>query len=242
MHDRAPLLTTFPDPDYLANLVAHEQARFDREATDTERLLTLAGVSMNWLADILLDPNIEWMRQTLLVDDLYLTGTIPEWNKVIIDECQRSPRQLRERLAQDLAVRALFASVTSNPIPLLVRFDDDKYKVFDGMHRTIAAIRDDHTTIEAYVGRLATGKNYRPVCEPHVVYDVLRPFLRKINTDKVGLRATLRYLLQSYSNVADLLKHRFNHAAVPDEEVQLIISEVLMTESDVAGCTLGGSR
>lgn len=226
MHYHYPYTTTFPDPKYLHELIQSEKTRFEENSTDLEKLVTYTSASLNWISDFVLDPGIMWQRRTLLIEELYLTGTIPEWNKVIIDEAQRDPQQLKDLFDTKPAIKDLFKAAVWNEKPILVRKEDGKNKVFNGMHRVIAAIRDEKKEIDAFVGEL-TDNSYHPVCEPHVVYDLLRAYIRKINTDRDGLIIALRFLRKAYTNVDALLRYRFDSSGIPDKEIQLIIKASL---------------
>jgi len=185
----------------------------------------MSGASMNWIADYLTDQNVIWEKMDLPVKELWLTGTRPEWNKVIIDQCGRSPVKLKEVLDSNPETKMMFEIAQVDDRPILVRFDDEKLKVLDGMHRTIAAIREGKQTITAFVAKhKGTPK---PYCEPHVVYDLLKAYHRKLNSDKESLIVALRYLRKSYANVDDLLKNRFSKSWMPDDEIQKIIKESL---------------
>lgn len=226
MHYVHEYTTTFPDAEYLRELMENEQRKCAEGRSDLAKLLMYCGDSLNWVADFILDPHVKWEKRVLKLDDLYLTGTTPEWNRIIIDQCERSPQKLRDLLATDGQCRALFSSATWSDKPILARAEEDHLKVFDGMHRVIAGIRDQRQEITAFIGRLE-GEKHAPVCEPHVVYDLLRAYIRKLNPDRAGLIAALRFLRKAYSNVDDLLKNRFNFAAVPDQEIQEIIVEAM---------------
>lgn len=220
------LKTNFPDKKFLDRLVKHMQDKVNASQEPLEKLLTSCSAAMNWVADYITDETINWTKETLEIDDLYLTGTNPEWNAIIIDRCQRSPNKLKELLKTDPKVAALFSKAEFKDLPILVRQEEEKYKVLDGMQRTIAAIRDGKKTIEAFVAR-SSGK-FRPNCEPHVVYDLLRAYHRGINKDREGLVVALRFLRHSYANVENLLKTRFSKPYIPgDDEIQEIIREAL---------------
>lgn len=225
MHYQYPFATTFPDKTYLEELVSQQEKRFRLSHDTLGQLLTYASSQMNWIADYILDPSMQWKKEELAIDSLYLTGTTPEWNKVIIDQCERSPASLRVRFRDDAAMIPLFEKAMWHPAPILVHFETEKYKVFDGMHRVVAAIRDGKESITAYVAYAS--EQFRPVCEPHVVYDLLRAYIRKVTTDRTGLIASLRYLRGCYVNVDDLLRNRFNEGGVPDKDIQAIIEEAL---------------
>ncbi len=215
----------FPDADYLERLIAHVCAKVSEQQSPLERFQMHCNATMNWIADYLTDPNVRWTRETIATNDLYLTGTNPVWNGIIIDQCERSPARLANAMRDDPQVLAQFKDVAFDPLPILIRFEKDKLRVLDGMHRVVAAIRDGRNSIEAYVAR-HIGEP-RPACEPHVVYDLLKAYHRGLNTDRTALITALRFLRRAYGNVDDLLRHRFIKAWVPDDEIQAIIAEAL---------------
>lgn len=226
MHYRYPYHTRFPDQAYLEELVASERQTFEASYSPLERLITYSGAAMNWVSDFILDPGVSWEKTVLAIDELYLTGTTPEWNTIIIEKANRNPHLLREIIASQPEVKMLFSTAKWSNKPILVRREEQKNKVFNGMHRVVAAICDGRTEISAFVGEL-TASSYQPVCEPHVVYDLLRAYIRQINPDRDGLITALRFLRKSYANVDALLHHRFNISGIPDPEIQKIIQETL---------------
>lgn len=194
--------------------------------TDEEKLVMLSGAAMNWLGDFVTDENIQWEKKAIPIDSLYLTGTNPAWNKVIIDECKRSPINLRAYIANHKKeARSLFSAAKFSAVPILVRQDEGHRKVLDGMGRVVASIRSGKKSVVAYIASPVGVP--RPACEPHVVYDLIRAYQRGSNKDKRGLIAALRFLRKSYANVDNLLRERFNARWLPDSKLQSIIQKVL---------------
>jgi len=219
--------TNFPDKKYLRALIKHLGGKLAKTHRDPiENLLAYSGMAMNWIADYVTDSSILWTKETLPLDSLYLTGTWPEWNKIIIDKSSRSPAKLRQLINSNPKTKNLFKDANWAEIPILIRFEEGKYKVLDGMTRTIAAIRDGKRTITAFVAR-QKGKRPKPSIEPHVIYDLLRAYHRGLNKDRKSLIIALRFLRKSYTNVDDLLKNRFSKTWVPSDEIQEIIKEAL---------------
>lgn len=215
----------FPN-DVLRALVGNLEKKVAPYQSERDRLLMFAGAALNWLGDFLTDESVLWSREDALpLDDLTLTGTGPEWNAVIIDQCGRSPARFRALLREDPKVRALFSEAIFTDEPILARYDEEKLKVLDGMHRVIAAIRDRRFTIRAYVAT-PTGQP-KPHCEAHVVYDLLRAYQRGLNRDRGALVTALRFLRGSYANVDELLRIRFGSKWIPDNGIQEIIAEAL---------------
>ncbi len=217
--------TNFPDKQYLKDLIASLKDNYEANQDEVQQLLTQSGIALNSIADYITDTNAKWDKKKLKIDELYLTGTNPELNKIIVDRCQHSVIQLRELFKKDKAVMKLFAEFKFSKVPILVVHQNNNYKVLDGMHRVIAAIRDDMLEIEAFV--VSLNSQPKPQCEAHVVYDLLRTYHRGINQDKEALIVALKYLKDSYANVEDLLRNRFNKDWLPNDEMQEIIKEVL---------------
>lgn len=183
---------------------------------------------MNWQADFLLDETVKWRKRKITLDDLYLTGTNPKWNAIILGKCQRSPKKFKEYLKKNPGAKKIFGKAKFSAYPILVRHEDKKLKVLDGMNRVVSSLRDGREEIIAWVAM--SSKNPKPKVESHVIYDFLRSYHRGINKDKKGLVAALKFLRKSYSNVDHLLRERFNIKWVPDEEIQKIIKEALRSK------------
>ncbi len=97
--------------------------------------------------------------------------------------------------------------------------------MLDGMHRIVAAIRDGHDNIDAFMVRFQGSP--KPVCESHVIYDLLRAYERGINRDRDGLISALRFLRGSFTNVEELLRQRFDSSLLRNSDLQAIITVVL---------------
>ncbi len=220
--------TTFPDAEYLQDLVEAQKRKVEGHQTPAELLVMWAGASLNWLGDRFTDPAVAWTKETVAIDALTLTGTGPEWNAVVIDRAGRSPAKLREILASEPEVRALFADAAWSDVPILARVDmDGALKVLDGMHRAIAGIRDGHPSIVAWIARRAEGVPPKPSCEPHVVYDLLRAYQIGASRDRAGLVAALRFVKMAYGNAEELMRVRFGPGWAPNAELQGVLAEVL---------------
>lgn len=128
-------------------------------------------------------------------------------------------------MQSDPKVAALFHDIVVEDMPILVREDEGKMKVLDGMHRVIAAIRDGKAMITAYTAR--QNSMPRPMCEPHVVHDLIRAYDRKLTKDRQGMIVELRYLRSCYANVDQLLRERFTGGWMPNQEIREIVDEVL---------------
>jgi len=215
----------FPDQEYLQNLIKHLETRVKSNSTTQDLLLMYSGAAMNWIADFVLDESVEWEKREMEINQLTLTGTNPQWNKIILEQAERSPEKLRELIINNQDIANTFKTAEFNNAPILVRFEDEKYSVLDGMHRVVAAIRDGKKLIAAYTG--TPSQNPKPMCEPHVVYDLLKVYHRGLNRDRAGLIAALKFLKQAYVNVEDLLTNRFGPQWIANKDIQEIITEVL---------------
>lgn len=218
--------TTFPDQQYLESLAKQLEDKAMAGLSSMDKIMIFGNVAMNWLPDLLSDQNIKWRKTKIKVKELVLTGTNPIWNSIIIDKCQRSPEKFQQFLSENPDQIRLFSEAIFDNTPIMIREESDKsLRVLDGMHRTIAAIRDGFEEIEAFIGTNTNAA--KPQCEPHLIYDLLRSYQRQINTDKAGLITSIKYLRKAYSNVDELLRNRFSKSWIPNDEIQAIIQAAL---------------
>lgn len=225
-------------PEFIHDLADHLERKARERQNDTDRIVTASGILLQWVGDFVSDPNVDWEKAEIKVDDLTLTGTNPEWNGVILETCHRSPTEFREFLHDHPEKKTVFDRATFHPNPILIRRENEKLKVLEGMHRTIAAIRDGRQTLSAWIAT-SIGPN-RPRCEPHVVYDLIRAYARKTTTDRAGLIAALQYLRSAYSNVDQLLAERFSGSWVKDDGLQEIIDEAKQAEGGISSAAPSG--
>ena len=218
-------MTTFPDKEYLHILIEHESIAVKEDFSEIEQLLALSGAKLNWIADFISDENIEWKKETISLDSLYLTGVNPEWNHYIKILANGSPKVMNELMQTDTTLRSMSEKLPASDFPILVRIENDKKKVLDGMNRTLRALYDGKDTVEAYVGYQISKP--KPHCEAHVVYDILRAYQRGLNTSKQDCVAALRFLKNSYVNVEELLRTRFSAEWIDNKDLQEIILEAL---------------
>jgi len=211
----------FPN-EYLVGLEKNHREKVESELDSAERLLMYSGSRLNWIGEYISDKSIHWKLEIIPVDSLTLTGTGPKWNAIILDRAKGSPAKLRE-LLKNPEIRRMFQDLQYVDIPILVRREEDKLKLLDGMNRTIAAIRDDIPEIRAYIGTWEGSP--APIVEPHVVYDFIKAYQHGGNEE--DFKAGLRFLANAYSNVTELLTTRFGPKWIRDEKVQKIIEEVL---------------
>lgn len=223
-------MTTFEQ--YLQDLADHEEEKSRPLLADPRvKIRVYGGMRLNWLGDFFGNPNIKWQEQELLVDIILFGGTGLAWDRILIDQCKRSPAKFRELIGRTQGLRAKFESeVSSGEQPIVVRHSPDRegyYHVLDGMHRFVGAVIGEQTTIKAYVP--VNEHEHLPRCESHVVYDLIRGFMRHAADEqgKEGLYQALKLLMRTYENVGDLLRHRFNAQYVRNQDVQDVIQRVL---------------
>lgn len=219
----------FPDPEYLKGLVDALKNKVESNQSVEEQLVLYSSAALTWISDIVSDPNTKWRFEEVRLEDLYLTGTNPEWNTVIIDDCNRNVSVLKERIDSNKAVAALFKDVLYSDIPILLHEKEGGVlAVFDGMHRVVAAIRDGKSHIKAYIAK--TSDPITGECEPHVVYDLIKAYQRSNRSlaEKQQLVGALTLLSNAYLNVQVLIKERFNKDWIKDDEIQEILSQVYL--------------
>jgi hypothetical protein len=186
-----------------------------------------AGARLNWIGDYVGNPDMEWEEKELELDELEVTGN----DEFLIKTCERSLKKFQELALADTEIKAMYENLASyGTETILVRNSDHdfvKYKILDGIHRVIGAAISGKNTIKAMVP--LNEKDCLPVCEAHVIYDLIRGYLRNRRTDdgKIELYYGLKLLINTYANVHDLLENRFNKNYVNNDEVQIIIEKVL---------------
>lgn len=215
---------------YLKSLAEHEEVKARKQLDVRGRILVSAGVGLNWIGDFATNPKIKYKKYKVPIEKILFTGTEPEWNKILLEKCERSVAKFRLLVSANVAVRSKFmkeASFGSEPILLRGPDENGFYRVLDGMHRFMGAVLSGKKTVTAYAP-INEGK-YLPVCEAHVVYDLIRGFQRhaKDERGKFELYHALKLLSRTYGNVIDLLKNRFGAKHVADEEVQAVISKII---------------
>lgn len=218
--------TNFPDEKYLQTLVDLENDRVSRKLSLIEKLVMYSGASVNCIGSIFTDPNMQWQKQSIPIEKLILTRTNPKWNAVIIDLAKGSPTELKKLMQERNDIAQLFSDARFIETPILV-LARDGLRIFDGMHRTVAAIRDNKKTITAWVATPKTKKTPKPAIEPHVIYDFLRAYQVGSNKNREGLITALRFLKEAYGNVEFLLEKKFGATGALEDDIQSIIKEVL---------------
>lgn len=215
---------------YIEDLADHEDEKSKSFLDPRKRILVNAGIRLNWIGDFLANPNIKYKKTEVSINQVLFTGTTPDWNKVLIDKCERSVGKFQELIKQDEKIKKRFTQEASfGNEPILMRGPDEKgfYRVFDGMHRFVGAVIESRKTVTTYVP-INEGEHL-PVCESHTVYDLIRGFQRHAKDDngKTELYHALKLLARTYENVIELLETRFNSTYVADDEVQEIIKRVI---------------
>lgn len=209
---------------YLEALAKNHQEKVSQSLQHpTDRLLIYSGSLLNWVGEYINDEGISWELKKIPVDSLTLTGTGPEWNKIIIKRAETKPSKLR-KFFKDPKIKNIFKEATFTDVPILVRAEGNKLKVLDGMKRVIAAIRDGRNEIRAYVGTRKS--KAQPKIEPHVIYDFIRAFQQRGGNEE-DFKASLRFLINAYSNARKLLKTRLGPRWIDDKKINQLVDEVL---------------
>ncbi|NTU99401.1 hypothetical protein HGA64_05375 [Candidatus Falkowbacteria bacterium] len=216
--------------EYLSNLADHEEESSLAKLDPRSKILVNAGVRLNWMGDFIANPKIKYKKKRIPINKILFTGTTREWNSVLLDQCSGNIERFKELVENNVAIKKKFfkeASFSEEPILLRGPDKNGLYRTFDGMHRFVGAVLAGKKTIAAYVP-LNEGAQL-PICEPHVVYDLIRGFQRhaKDEQGKKELLHALNLLARTYENVTDLLEKRFDQAHLPDKEVQAVINAVI---------------
>lgn len=215
---------------FLTRLADHEDEVCKSKLDARSRILVNAGIRLNWTGDYLANPAMEFQLIEVPVNNILFAGTEPGWNKILIDQCHASVQEFRTLFESNEDIRNKFlqeASFSEEPLLLIPAGNQGFYSVFDGMHRFVGAILKDKNTVTGYAP-VNAGRQL-PVCEAHVVYDLIRGFQRNARNEegRHDLFCALRLLCRIYANVPALLENRFNMEYVADVEVQQVIRDVL---------------
>lgn len=215
---------------YLNELADYEQQKSTEYLADPRhKILVNAGIHLNWLGDYLANPAITWSKQTLPVNQIEFTGTNPEWNEILINQAERSPAKLRSMVQQDPSLRnKLILDPNGRTEPIIVRRDKEKagyYKILDRMPLFVQQVLDGATEVEVL---LPNNEDHLPICEPHVLYDLMRGFERHAN-DELGqeqLYQAITLLVRTYANIPELLTERFGNDRVFNVNVRKVLDRV----------------
>jgi hypothetical protein len=217
---------------YLKALVEHEQEKSLVWLKDHpyESIKVFAGHKLSWLGDYFGNPKIKWQKKQININDIRFTGTNTELNAILIEKCGMSVSVLLDLIETDKDVKNLVeknATFSDHMIVVRHDFKDGKYLMLDGTHRLLGYILKGDKAINVWYP--VNEREYLPECEAHVIYDLIRGFLRT-NKDEEScneLYYSLKLLSKTYGNVSELLEKRFNQNYVFDSQVQAIISKVL---------------
>ena len=90
---------------YLKSLAEHKWAEFQKTLTAREKLLVIAGIGLNSTGDLLANPKIKFAKKQVTINKIIFTRTSPEWNKILIDKCHRSPKKLQSLLEKNTLLK-----------------------------------------------------------------------------------------------------------------------------------------
>jgi hypothetical protein len=217
--------------EYIKKLVEHEKSTYFREycSNPKQASILLGWVALNSIWDFLWSPEAKYQYQNVKLRDIILTWTSPDMNKILLEDCNRSTKELELLIEKDSEIKnklESWASFWNEPI-LLVELQDWKFKSFDWMHRIIWHVLKGQKTINAYV--LKNYWKFLPHNEPHVVYDIIKAYQRsqRNDQDKNDLQWALRLMAKNTWNMKAVLENRFNKKYINDDELQSIIKTAL---------------
>lgn len=223
---------------FIKDLVIHEKDKIKKELKNKkdgevsrELMIICGGIRLNWIGDYVGNPDMKWQSKELPLDKIQFSGADHFLTKV----CKKSPLIFWEAVKNNSRLKAKYQKIASfGNEPILVRNGSKKgkYKVLDGMHRLIGSVLNGKKKIMAYIP--LNEKEVLPYCEAHVIYDLIRGYLRNAH-DQAGekeLYYGLKLLLRAYGNTEKLLRGRFNRYWVDDNKVQKIIQKVLTEHSN----------
>lgn len=222
------------DKSYLDKLVKHEMWTYFKDycKNPQDAMILLWWVALNSMWDYLGNSEAKYERKLIKLEDIYLTWTTPDINKITLDICNRDVNKFKKLLEQDNKLKIKlenWASFWEETI-LLIDLWNWKYKSFDWMHRIVWHILSWKKEIDAYV--LKNQNDFLPNCEPHVIYDIIKAYQRsnRNTQDRCDFIWALNLMIKNVWNTKNLLSNRFDANHLKDNDVQNIIKEVLKNE------------
>ncbi|HPN67413.1 MAG TPA: hypothetical protein PLZ62_02040 [bacterium] len=193
-------------PEKIIKQLALEHADiFADDYDDRQKLAVYSEARLNWVNAIISDDYYDWEQEELLIANLQLTGTIPEYNKIIIDKCERSPVKFAAYLKRENCYDLFVCNNKSNET-ILIEYRDGKYYVLHGMYHVIKLIINGQDKLTAWIGHNSF-QIKKPNVEPSVAYFFLREYRRGTipQKEKEHLLETLRLIYQYTNNGPRLL-------------------------------------
>ena len=216
--------------NYLKRLADHEEEKAREYLNDPRnKILVYAGVHLNWLGDFFANPEIVWEKRKVSVFDIKFAASDPAWTEILINQCERSVKRFLELIKEKPELKNTFNKDVYNKEGLLLirAHKDGGFIVLDGMPKFVYLLMDGEEEVEVYLP--VNEKEELPICEPHVIYDLIRGFTRNAS-DAEGAESLYHGLLllcRAYRNASELLIERFNATRVFEKEVQDVIVKVL---------------
>src|SRR3989344_5406564 len=132
--------SSFPDKNYLKSLLAKDLERAKKHSLE-DQVMAYSGLFLNSVGFYITSDKVKWQQQEVLIDSLTLTGTNKVFNPITLERAEKNPAKLRQIMRDDKTVHNLFKDIPLSDDPILVIKIDSELRVFDGMHRLLAAIR-----------------------------------------------------------------------------------------------------
>ncbi len=179
----------------------------------------LAGVSEDWklksVFRVLSDSRFSWKKKKIPVRGIILTGMSPLMDEYVIKKCDRSPIAFGEMWKKDKKMRdkikksGFSAHSERDHFPIFVAHEDGKYKVFDGMRRTLLAIIGNKRYITAWVGDMKR-KNEKPIISEGFCYVFSQIYKNGKRTKKQNdaFVEVGKIISKEYENGRDVLRTR----------------------------------
>ena len=99
---------------YISSLAKHETENSESFLDSRSEILVNAGIRLNWLGDFLANPNIKYKKIDVAVEKILFTGTVPKWNKILMDRCGRSVKKFQVLIEQDEEIKKKFTLMLHN--------------------------------------------------------------------------------------------------------------------------------
>lgn len=179
----------------------------------------LVGISEGWklkeVAQIISNNTYSWKKTLVPMKDIILTGMSPTIDKYTIVKCKRSPQLFANEWENNTKMRKEILSTgfkmhkNRDKDPIFLFQEGKKYKVFDGMRRTLLAAIRANKKIYAWVGSTKNKKG-KPLTGSDNCLFLALLYARSNKNQKIenGIMAVSKEIIKQYRNGEEVFRKR----------------------------------
>ncbi len=180
----------------------------------------LAAISDDWklksIFYILSSTKYRWKLKEIPISKIILTGMSPTIDKYTIKKFNRNPLAFvkdwhkDKKMREDILKTGLAPYKERDPFPILVLKEDQGFRVFDGMRRTLLTLIRGKDKIKAWIGYQTNPRGKSLISNGHC-YFLSNIYTRSEKKDKELEKAIVcisKEIIKNYRNGKDVLIKR----------------------------------